>query len=200
MPAGARPLSNVPPPIAIAAGLHGAFLLARGRPWGLLLFETSPAGAARSFIAMLFCLPAYLGLRLLDWTDGAAPDDPLRALVVDLIGFAVAWLGYAALSFSLAEALGRAHHWPRFLCAWNWSNVVQYTAMVLLVAPGALLGLPQPIPQALGLIALGYALWVEWYVTRLALELPAMGAAALVVVDLAIGLMIGGLIARLGAG
>ncbi len=148
---------------------------------------------------MLVCLPAYLGLQLLD-AGGAVPADPLRALAAMIIGFAVAWLGFATLSFSLAAALGRTHHWPRFLSAWNWSNVVQYAAMVLLVVPASVLGLPDPVTQALSLVALGYALWVEWYVTRLALELPGLGAAAFVMVDLAIGLMIGGLVPQLSLG
>lgn len=199
MPGRERPLSNVPTPIAIAAGLHGAFLLARARPWGLLLFETTPSGAARSFVAMLVCLPAYLGLQLLD-SGGAVPADPLRALAATIIGFVVAWLGFATISFSLAAAIGRAHHWPRFLSAWNWSNVVQYAAMVLLVVPASLLGLPEPVAQTLSLVALGYALWVEWYVTKLALDLPGPGAAAFVMVDLAIGLMVGGLIPQLSLG
>lgn len=199
MPGRERPLSNVPTPIAIAAGLKGAFLLARARPWGLLLFESSPSGAARSFVSMLFCLPAYLVLQRLD-SGGAAPADPVRALAATLIGFAVAWLGFAAMSYSLAAALGRTHHWPRFLSAWNWANVVQYAAMVALVVPASVLGLPDPAAQALSLLALGYALWVEWYVTRLALAVPGLAAAAFVMVDMAIGLMVSGVMIRLSLG
>lgn len=200
MPDGARSLSNVPPSLAVAAGLHGAFLLARARPWGLLLFETSPLGAGRSFIAMLFCLPAYLGLRLLDPTEVMARADPMRALAADLIGFAIAWLGFAVISFHLAEALGRVHHWPRFLAVWNWTNVVQYAAMAAVVALGSVVGLPRAVSQTLELVVLGYVFWVEWYATRLALNLPGMGAAAFVLVDLAIGLMVSGLIPRLALG
>ena len=56
-----------------ATALHGAFLLARGRPDGLLLIVAPPeaemAVAARSFWAIALCLPAFLCLHLLDWAD-----------------------------------------------------------------------------------------------------------------------------------
>lgn len=190
----------MPAPVAIAAGLHGAFLLARARPWGLLLFEDTPAGVARSFVAMAFCLPAYLTMQWLDEGPGTLAVDPLRAVVAQVIGFGVAWLAFAAISHQLAEALGRGSLWLRFLAAWNWSNVVQYAAMVVAWAAPALLGLPTAVSQVVGLVALGYALWVEWYVTRLALQLPGMGAAAIVLIDLAIGLMTAGFIQRLAMG
>ena len=47
---------------------------------------------------------------------------------------------------------------------------------------------------------LGYAVWLEWFVTRHALGVDGMRAAALVGVDLAIGLFLGGLIGSLSAG
>jgi hypothetical protein len=197
MPRRERPLSNVPPPLAILAGLHGAFLLARARPWGLLLFESTPTGAARSFIAIAFCLPAYLVMRLM---DGGFPADFARPLAAELIGFALAWFGFALVSFHIAATLGRESLWPRFLCAWNWSNVVQYGVMLLASIPGPVFGLPDALAQALGLAALGYALWVEWYVTRISLEIPGLGATAFVLTDMAIGLMVSGLIRRMAIG
>lgn len=197
MPGRERPLSNVPAPIALLAGLHGAVLLARARPWGLLLFESTPRGAARSFVAVAFCLPAYLAIRLL---DSGYPADFGRPLAAEIIGFALAWAGYALVSFHIAASLGRESLWPRFLCAWNWSNVVQYGVMLLASVPGPLFGLPAAVGQTIGLIALGYVLWVEWYATRIALQIPGMGATAFVLTDMALGLMVSGLIRRLAAG
>lgn len=200
MPRREQALSNVPPSIAIAAGLHGAFLLGRARPWGLLLFESTPSGAARSFIAMLFCLPAFLGLRLVGWSDRAVPADPARALVADLIGFVIGWVGFALVSLPLAELFGRAQHWPRFLATWNWITVLQYAVMAALVLPVSLLGLPPAIGQILGLVVLGYALWLEWYATRLALALPGFGALIFVMLDVTLALLVASFVQRLGGG
>ena len=197
MPRREPPLSKVPAPLAVAAGLHGALLLARARPWGLLLFESTPAGAARSFLAIAFCLPVYLAMRLLDGGFSAAIARPLAA---EVIGFALAWFGFALVSFHIAATLGRESLWPRFLCAWNWSNVVQYGVMLLASLPGQFLDLPPMAAQVLAIAALGYALWVEWYATRLALQIPGLGATAFVLTDMAIGLMVSGLIRRMAIG
>ena len=73
----------------LGTALHGALLLARGRPDGLLLILAPPtaemAVAARSFWAMALCLPAFLCLHLLDWADGGMPAEPARALMADLL-------------------------------------------------------------------------------------------------------------------
>src|SRR3954469_7299168 len=113
--------------MVIEAGLRGAFLLARGRPEGLMLVEETPAGALRSFWAAAICLPAYLALRCFAWAADGVPEGGLgRTLAVELIGYACGWAGFALASQPVAAALGRAGSWPRFIAAWNWANVVQH--------------------------------------------------------------------------
>ncbi|WP_052214419.1 hypothetical protein [Belnapia sp. F-4-1] len=184
----------------IEAGLRGALLLARGRVDGLLLMEGSPAGAGRSFWAAAICLPAFLALRFLAWSGDGGPElGLLRGLVAELIGYACAWVGFALLSLPLAEAAGRRAEWPRFVAAWNWTNVVQYLVMLALTVP-AELGLPPLLAHGLGLAGVGYALWLEWFAARSALRIPGGMAAAFVVLDLALGLAVGGVVGRLSGG
>jgi hypothetical protein len=184
----------------IAAGLHGAFRLARGRADGLAFVEATPAGALRSFWAAAICLPAYLALRLFAWAAGGPPGGSTgRALAVELIGYVVGWVAFALASRPVAEAMGRLGDWPRFVAAWNWSNVVQHLAMLAAVAPAAL-GLPGAATDALGLAVVGYALWLEWFVAREALRLTGGRAVAFVVLDLALALFLHGLVARLAGG
>ena len=177
----------------VGTALHGAFLLARGRADGLLLIaappETEMATAARSFWAIALCLPAFLCLHLLDWASGAMPASPARELALDLLGYVIGWVGFALLSHRLAGAMGRGRQWPRFIATWNWCNVVQY---LMLVAAGVLtlLGLPPLLSQTVWLVAMGWALWLEWYATRLALAVPGAAAAALVALDFALGLFL----------
>ena len=196
MPGGARALSNVPFGLAIAAGLQGAWLMARARPYGLLLFETTPAGAARSFLALVFCLPVHLVLR---FSAPSGPVVPPRVLMLEVLGFIIMWFGFLLLSHRLASAIGREDHWPRFLAAWNWSQVVQYAALFLVTVPLAVLGVPSGISQALGLAVFGYAIWLEWYVVRLSLGLPGVGAAGFVLLDLAMAVIVSGIVQRLSA-
>ena len=184
------------PPLSVQllAGLHGAFLLGRGRGQGLAYVLLSPEGTARSFWAALLCLPAFLGLRLLGEAGEGAPDTAL-AVIAELLGYAITWAGFALASLGMATRLGRAELWPRFIAAWNWSNVVQYLVLaVLLSVPEGGFGM------VLTLVAVGYALWLEAFVTRTALRIGWGTAAGFVAFDLALSLMVTGVVQRLSAG
>lgn len=181
----------------VVAGLAGALLLARGRPEGVALVETTPDGAWRSFAAALICLPALLAIRFLAWASFGAPEGGVpRALIAETTAYAIAWVGFALLSLPLAQGWGRAGAWPRFIAAWNWTNIVQYALMLALTLPAAL-GLPAPIVQVLTLVGIAYALWLEWFVARHALGVDGGKAAALVGLDLALGLFLAGMIRTL---
>lgn len=183
---------------AIGRGLHGAWLLARGEAAGALLLPDDAAGARRSFWAMAISLPGFLCLRLIDWTS-QRPDHPGHALALDLLSYAVGWMGFAVASHHLARMLGRAPLWPRFIAAWNWCNVVQYLLLVAAALPG-LAGAPAMVDQVAGLVALGWALWLEWFAAKLTLRLSGLAAAGLVVMDVAIGVMLAGVVGALGGG
>ena len=94
---------------------------------------------------------------------------------------------------------GRRADWPRFIAAWNWANVVQYLVLIALTVPAAF-GLPDAIAQGLGLAALGYALWLEWFVAKSALRLAGGAAVLFVALDLLLGIFIGGFVGRLSGG
>jgi hypothetical protein len=179
--------------MAIGSGLQAALLLARGRPEGLTLLGGSAdealVAAARSFWAVALCLPAFICLYLVGWTEAGVPPDAAHDFALNLMGYAVGWAAFAALSHALAGAIGRGRLWPRFIAAWNWCNVIQYSLLVLAEVP-ALLGAPGWLTQTAWLVAMGWALWLEWYVTRLALDISRAAAVGLVALDLAIGVVL----------
>ena len=183
----------------IAAGVLGAFVLGRGNPRGLALMEATPDGAWRSFAAALICLPAFLALRVFGWGAELPAGGLGRALAAELIGYAIAWVGFALLSLAMVRVWGKEALWPRFIAAWNWTNIVQYCALLAGTLPAAA-GAPDWLAQGCALAALGYAVWLEWFVTRQALGVPPLRATALVLTDLALGLFIGGFIGRLSGG
>lgn len=162
--------------------------------------EDTPEGAWRSFAAALICLPAFLAVRLFAWGSVGAPAGGfLRALTAELIGYAIAWSAFALISLAIVQSWGRIAAWPRFMAAWNWTNVVQYVVLLVLTLPGAV-GLPAGPSQVLTLVGLGYAVWLEWFVARHALGVDGGRATVLVVMDLVLGLFLGGLIGSLSGG
>ena len=180
---------------SVASGMQAALLLARGRTDGLRYVEADLAGAARSFWAGAICLPAFICLRLLTWTEAGAPPHAAHVLALDLISFGVGWCAFAVLSHRLVGTMGLGARWPRFIAMWNWCNVVQYLLLVMFSIPG-LLGAPPLFDQAAQLFGLGWALWLEWFSFRLTLGIGTVAAAGLVAFDVAIGVVL----ALLGAG
>jgi hypothetical protein len=162
--------------------------------------EATPEGAWRSFLAAAICLPAFLALQFFAWGVSGPPAGGLaRALAAELTGYAAAWAGFALVSLAVARSWDREGHWLRFICAWNWTNVVQYLVLLALVVPGGL-GVAGWLAQGLVLAGLGYAIWLEWFVIRHALAVEGWRAASLVAVDLFIALAIGRLVEDLSRG
>lgn len=186
--------------LVISAGLAGAFLLARGRAEGLALMETTPAGAWRSFIVAAICLPAFLALRAFAWAQGGAGVEVLgRPLVAELITYVLGWTVFALASSWVSGLLGRGAAWPRFIAAWNWTNIVQYLLWLALAVPIAF-GASGLVIQALTLAAFGYLIWLEWFTVRAALGVSGRQATAVVFLDLVIGVFLAGLAQRLALG
>ena len=177
----------------VAAGLQVAMLLARGRPEALRYVEPGLDGARRSFWAAAICLPLFAGLHLATWRAAAAPG---HAFALDFLGYVVGWTGFALLSRPVVAWIGRAGRWPRFIAAWNWCNVAQYVLLVAAATPGWLHA-PDWAQQAAGLVAVGWALWLEWYAARLTLDAGPLAAAALTALDLLLGVVLASVIAAL---
>jgi len=177
---------------SVANGVQGALLLARGRADGIRYVETDMAGAARSFWAMAICLPAFVCLRLLAWTEQGTPPHLAHTFAVDLTSYVIGWCAFAVLSHRLVSGFGLAARWPRAIALWNWCNVVQYLLLVVFAIPG-LLGAPALIDQAAQLIGLGWALWLEWFAFRLTLGIGILPAAGLVALDVVIGVFLASL-------
>lgn len=153
--------------------------------------------ARHSFRAAAICLPIFIVLRLIAWwAQGAPPAGVVVALAGELVGYTLGWVAFALVSRTLAERAQRLEQWPQFIAAWNWTNIVQYLLLVVLLVPPAL-GLPGWLGNAMGLAALGYAVWLEWFVTRSALGVQSGTAVMFVMLDLMIGLLIGGMTGRI---
>jgi hypothetical protein len=176
---------------AIGSGLQAAFLLARGRSEGMRYVQADTDGVHLSFWALAVASPTIVCLRLITWVESSVPPDASHVLALDMVSYVVGWLGFLVLSFYVAGWFGAAPRWPRYVVAWNWCNVVENLLLLVGCVPG-LLHAPPAIDAASQIITTGWALWIEWYATRLALGTGAFAAAALVILDQVVGLLLAG--------
>jgi hypothetical protein len=172
----------------IASALHGALLLTRLDRGAMAFFDRSQRGFWNSFVAALLILPAFLillSLRVEDAQWEAA--GWARILLIEMIGYVVAWVAFPLLMVPVARLLGRETLWLDFIVAYNWSQVLQYAfyfAIVLLIGGRAL---PNAILQLVAAAAIGVPMLYEGAVARIALDIPWTAAAMVVLIDFALG-------------
>ncbi|WP_428485271.1 hypothetical protein [Rhodopila sp.] len=173
----------------VAAGLQGALRLASGRADGVILVSGDRDSATRSFWAIAFCIPSVVCRLLMSWAEVGMPADPAHLMGREMMIFILGWLVFVEATHFLAPTLGRAERWGRFIAVWNWCNVVEGVLVIIGGLPG-LLGAPSVIAEACELVTIGWALWLEWYATRLAFGIGAATAGGLVLLDQLIGILL----------
>lgn len=173
----------------VTSGISAALRLALGRADGVGLVSGDQTTIARSFWSVALCLPSVICRLLMSWADTAVPADAAHLAAREVIVFILGWLLFVDLTHRLAPVIGRAEGWGRFIAVWNWCNVVEGIIVILGGVPGAL-GAPAIVDQACELITIGWALWLEWYATRLAFDVGSLTAIALVLLDQSIGIVL----------
>lgn len=176
----------------VTSGLSAALRLARGRADGVVLVADDAATAANSFWSILFCLPSVICQLLMTWVGTGVPKGAAYLIGRELLVFVLGWLVFVELSHRLAKPLGQARNWGRFVTIWNWCNVIEGIMVVVGNVPGVI-GAPAWIDESCQLIMIGWALWLEWYATRLSFGISGGTAAALVLLDQIIGIILGSL-------
>jgi hypothetical protein len=166
----------------IVTGGRGIASLTFGQAAGVRAFTNDVGMTRRSFVAALLSLPIFVMFHVLDWLAGVGPIEPPHVIVLDLLTFPISWAGFALISIPLVRVLGAEPQWPRYISAWNWSNLAQYVLLFLTSVP-AVLHVPAIASETCGLVGYGWALWLEWFVTRLVLNLSPTAAALLVAAD-----------------
>jgi hypothetical protein len=176
----------------VTSGLNAALRLAWGRPDGVVLVPGDRETIVRSFWSIALCVPSVIGRLLLSWATSGVPADAWHAVGREVIVFVLGWLVFVEVTHRLAPVIGKAERWGRFIAVWNWCNVIEGMLVFVGGIPGVL-GAPSVVDEAFELITIGWALWLEWYATRLAFGVGVMTAAWLVLLDQSIGIFLASL-------
>lgn len=173
----------------IAQAARGIAMLTFGKAEGARAFTNDIAATRRSFITALFAFPIFVLFHYLDWLAGTGPLEGNHALILDLLSYPISWAGYALIALPLLRALGLEAQWPRFITAWNWSNLAQYVLLLVTALP-MLAHAPSIVSETSALVGYGWALWLEWWMARQVLGLSPSGAAFLVLADVAFSALV----------
>ena len=173
----------------VTSGLYAALRLARGRPDGAMLVADDHRTLVLSFWSILLCLPSVISRLLMVWAATGVPKNAAHLMGREIVVFVLGWLLFVEVTHRLAPMLGKAEHWGRFIAVWNWCNVVESLLVVIGGVPDALRA-PAVVDQAAELITIGWALWLEWFATRLTLGVGSLTAAWLVLLDQSIGILL----------
>jgi len=160
-------------PVAIAV-----VRLARFRADGLAAFDATPTGLLNALAPWLaFALVGFV-LTLV----AGAPDSALG----ELLGVVVALLTPPVLSYSAARLWGREAAWMRYAVAVVWCQwVIPPAFLASAFVSGALVevGLPQDEAMLAGILSLlAYALSLNFFIARHALDLSRWRTAALLAI------------------
>ncbi|CAK0740189.1 Yip1 domain-containing protein [Azospirillaceae bacterium] len=168
----------------LAFSLFGAYRLALSDARGMAYLDTSGLGAWRSFFVAALLLPANVPLILFRLADHLNDIPFYRLVLIELVFYIISWTAYAVAMEPLTRMLGRSSRYPGFLCAYNWSSVLQmsvYLPAFLLAESGLL---PGSLGDVIVVIVTLLTLQYQWFVTRVSLDVSRSSAVGLVVLDL----------------
>lgn len=174
-----------------AMALAGIMRLVRLDAQGLAFFGNDATAFWRSFSAAMLVAPVHFALVFLDLPVEIAAR-PLHTSLVQAIAYVIAWVAYPLAMVHISRFLGRESLFFRYMAAYNWFQVAQ----AAIVLPASLLAatglLSNDAIALLGLFVLSAILMYDWFIARSALGVDGAQAAALVTIDLLLGLLISG--------
>jgi len=176
----------------LASSLYGAYRLARFDAAGLNYFNISVTGLWNSFFAAILIAPLFGLLILLQFGNLSIEPSPgpVRFGLAHGIGYVISWTIFPLLMLTVTKLLKREVHFVRYITVYNWTSVLQnalYMPLAILAQMGAL---PPDAGTFLGLIVLTAVMFYVWFVTRVTLELAPGTAAAIVVFDLVVSIIV----------
>jgi hypothetical protein len=185
----------------VAAGMVGAYRLARFDANGAYFFDGSKRSFWNSFWVALIVAPFFTLMIAIDFVEETESIDLLRFTLVQAIGYVIGWVLFPLVMVPLSRFIGKDSRYTRFITAYNWCAVLQsgiYMPLAVLAAGTAGASTEAVSPGTfLSFVAMGYVLVYSWFVARAALEATAVEAVFIVMVDFTLGIFINAVVTSL---
>ena len=175
----------------LSTGMYGAWRLALLDRGAISAFDRSPQAVLRSFWAAAIAYPPFLVWVAWSLAPGDRTEHGLTEIfLLQSIGYSIGWMGFPLLVLPFCRWLDREAEAYDFIIAYNWWQVIEYCAVLLL------LGLRYtpffPTEAADWLLGIAYFAFLayEWFIARVALDSGRLAAAAVVLIGAVLSLMI----------
>ena len=181
----------------VAYAAYGAWRLARFDASGIEVFGNTVEAFWRSFYAAVIVAPAYAVLLMLHFAEREIASGPLRIALVELSSYTIAWVAFPLAMFHIAERISRGDRYLRYITAHNWANLLQvalYLAVAGLIETGLLgFGAAAGLTFAAQIVVMIYL----WFIAHVGLDIKGRAAAAVVFLDLLIGIVLTAITSRM---
>lgn len=174
----------------IVYGIYGAWRLARLDAGAMSYFDRTSEGFWKSFFAAVIVAPGFAIIMVYELAQVELEAGALRILLVELVAYVLGWVAFPVLVHQVCEAIGKRDAFIGYIVAFNWAKVIQMAVFLPSIALIALGAVPGEAGWMLRWVVSILILFYEWFVTRTALAVTAMGAVGFVALDFVIDLFI----------
>jgi len=165
----------------IARGSQGAVKFLLRDPTAPAHFDNTLESCLRSFQVMLVVAPFYAFYLLLHYASLITTAEDWEIAFVEALRYVVDWLLFPVIFHEIARRRGWLDRYPRYIASLNWINL----PAVILLLLGELVANVAPTGVTALLQVVLQVLFFYWFMatTRMALNVPWMLAAVLMVVN-----------------
>ncbi len=174
----------------IVYGIYGAWRLARLDESAMSYFERTPAGFWKSFFAAIIVAPGFAVIIGYELAQAELEAGVLRMFLVESLAYLLGWTAFPVIVHQICGAIGKRDAYLGYIVAFNWSKVIQMAVFLPAIGLIALGVLPGDSGGLLRWVVSILILFYQWFVTRTALAVTAIGAVGFVVLDFTIDLIV----------
>ena len=174
----------------IVNSLYGSLRLAWGDKNGINYFNTSHLGFWRSFTAAIIVAPIFVLLLNVRYAVSNNDINFFRFVSIYAIAYVIGWVAFPIIINYVTDVLGHGAKFVRYIVIYNWASVLQnliYLPFAILVEAQLIDGTAATI---IGLCLLGLVFLYTAFITKTALEVSNGIAAAIIVFDLILSVII----------
>ena len=174
----------------ISASIYGAWRLALIDRSGMNWFNHSIEGFWRSFFVAFLIAPLFALAVAFQLMGSTVEFDIGDAVASKLTSYVLEWVLFPFIVLLVCRLMALTDYYVSYIIAFNWSHIIPAILVLPIVLPAALGMFPRGFAET-ALFGVTFAVFAyRWFIARVALGADGLTAAALVVLEVQLALLI----------